>query len=107
MSYPILDAFLRWHHKGSLLTITALTTLVAYKRYTTAYHGRASDKKIYHWLWHELTALCHPALRAHENICKLKRVAWEDTSVLPILGLEFAYFGIYSEEPDMFFDSPS
>ncbi|RMJ15218.1 hypothetical protein CDV36_005121 [Fusarium kuroshium] len=69
------------------------TTLVAYKRYTSAHDGPPSDKKIYHWLWHELTALCHPALRAHENICKLKHIAWEDTSVLPILGLEFAHFG--------------
>ncbi|RSM08163.1 hypothetical protein CEP52_004890 [Fusarium oligoseptatum] len=32
-------------------------------------------------------------LRALENICKLKHIAWEDTSVLPILGLEFAHFG--------------
>ncbi|RTE76428.1 hypothetical protein BHE90_009105 [Fusarium euwallaceae] len=73
--------------------IQASTTLVAYKRYTSAHHGPASDKKIYHWLWHELTTLCHPALRAHENICKLEHIAWEDTSILPILGLEFAHFG--------------
>ncbi|KAH6970766.1 hypothetical protein BKA56DRAFT_678731 [Ilyonectria sp. MPI-CAGE-AT-0026] len=67
-------------------------TWIALKRYTIEI-GAETTKKVYQWLSREIKALCHPSLINHENICKLKCVVWEDTTIVPALGLEIAHFG--------------
>lgn len=73
-------------------------TLTAFKRYNVVPGDDISNKKVHRWLWHELNALCNPGLRRHENICKLKYIAWEGTNILPILALELAHFGMSADD---------
>lgn len=72
-------------------------TRVALKRYNAQPSGaqgiETSTKKIYQWLSSELKVLCHPYLSGHENISKLRFIAWEESSLIPSLGLELASYG--------------
>ncbi|RTE76020.1 hypothetical protein BHE90_009496 [Fusarium euwallaceae] len=72
-------------------------TMVALKRYhppTPGLRDRESSMvRIHKLLGQELRAHCFPALREHENICKLLFLGWEDTSLLPAAALELATFG--------------
>lgn len=54
----------------------------------------ASAKRLHRLLWQELQVFCHPFLKGHENICRLMFIGWEDTSLLPVLALENATYGI-------------
>ncbi|KAF4343589.1 serine threonine kinase [Fusarium beomiforme] len=72
-------------------------TKIALKRYNVHHDGIQSNglwnKKVYHWLYQELKVLGHPELRKHENIIKLRFIAWGDDSLIPHLGLELATHG--------------
>ncbi|KAH8736141.1 hypothetical protein BGZ61DRAFT_472504 [Ilyonectria robusta] len=81
----------------SMSDICSLGTRVALKRYNAQPSGaqgiETSTKKIYQWLSSELKVLCHPYLSEHENISKLRFIAWEESSLIPSLGLELASYG--------------
>ncbi|EXK43425.1 serine/threonine protein kinase [Fusarium oxysporum f. sp. melonis 26406] len=77
-------------------------TLVALKKYSL---GRSeqerriipASKRLHRWIWQELQVFCHPFLRQHENICRLLFVGWEDSSPLPVFGLEYATYGTLAD----------
>lgn len=79
------------------LTGNTVGTRVALKRYnaqpSSAQGIETSTKKIYQWLSSELKVLGHPYLSGHENISKLRFIAWEENSLIPSLGLELASYG--------------
>ncbi|KAH0422001.1 hypothetical protein CcaCcLH18_13073 [Colletotrichum camelliae] len=66
---------------------------VALKKYREIPGDRASSKRLHKLLWQELKVFCHPYLRLHENVCKLHFIGWDETSLIPALGLEFAIYG--------------
>ncbi|KAF6806756.1 hypothetical protein CMUS01_14291 [Colletotrichum musicola] len=68
-------------------------TKIALKKYRQMPDDKESSKRLHRLLWQELKVFCHPYLRSHENICKLHLILWEDTSTIPVLGLEFALYG--------------
>ncbi|KAF4454449.1 serine threonine protein kinase [Fusarium austroafricanum] len=61
---------------------------------TMAGADREGTDRMHAWLLQELRVFCHPKLRAHENICKLLFVGWDEDSVIPVLGLELATYGM-------------
>ncbi|KAK5651230.1 hypothetical protein OQA88_12694 [Cercophora sp. LCS_1] len=75
--------------------VCPLGTLVALKRYHSARSELEENlgKAFHRLIWQELQIFCHPYLKRHENICRLLFVGWEDTSPLPVLGLEHATYG--------------
>ena len=50
-------------------------------------------QRIHRLIWQELQVFCHTALKAHENICKLVYIGWEETNQIPVLALEMAAYG--------------
>ncbi|KAG5761554.1 hypothetical protein H9Q72_010325 [Fusarium xylarioides] len=78
-------------------SVCPVGTLIALKRYNTRpvgdEDGGVWTKKIHQWLSQELKVLCHPDLSKHENIIKLRFIAWEEDYQIPHLGLEMATYG--------------
>ncbi|CAM1509516.1 Fc.00g032550.m01.CDS01 [Cosmosporella sp. VM-42] len=81
----------------SMSDVCSPGTRVVLKRYNAqpsdGHDLGTTTKKLYQWLSQELKVFCHPYLRDHENINKLHFVAWEESSLIPALGLELATYG--------------
>lgn len=68
--------------------------LVALKRYARPDANREEvSQELYRTIHQELRIFCHSILRAHENICSLLFVGWEEHTANPVLALELADFG--------------
>jgi serine/threonine protein kinase len=84
-------------HGAAAKTSLSPGTIVAIKRYLRQHdsaQGRSRYfESIYQELRCDLTVLCHPKLRRHENIAKLVFIGWEDSQITPVLAFRLAEYG--------------